>query len=136
MALLEVENITKSFGGVTAVNRVNFVLNEGEILGLIGPNGAGKSTLFNLISGVEKPDTGTIRFAGQDITGTASYHICQKGIARTFQLVRPFNRLSPLENVMVGNTFGSIPVRNMNKAREEAEKLLAFTGLVKKKVAM
>jgi branched-chain amino acid transport system ATP-binding protein len=136
MALLEVENLTKSFGGVTAVNRVNFVLNGGEILGLIGPNGAGKSTLFNLISGIEKPDIGTIKFAGSDITGLAPYRICQKGIARTFQLVKPFNQLSPLENVMVGSSYGSSPARSMNQARQAAEKLLALTGLAQKKVGM
>jgi branched-chain amino acid transport system ATP-binding protein len=135
MALLEVENISKSFGGVTAVNRVSFTLNAGEILGLIGPNGAGKSTLFNLISGVDKPDTGTIRFAGQNITGLAPYKICQKGIARTFQLVRPFGQISPLENVMIGSSYGSAPARNMAQAREEAEKLLVLTGLAQKRAA-
>jgi branched-chain amino acid transport system ATP-binding protein len=134
MALLELENISKSFGGVTAVNRVSFGFNQGEILGLIGPNGAGKSTLFNLISGIEKPDTGTIKFAGNNITGMAPHRVCQKGIARTFQLVKPFNQLSPLENVMVGCSYGSSPSRNMNQARLEAEKLLALTGLAHKKV--
>jgi branched-chain amino acid transport system ATP-binding protein len=136
MALLEVENISKSFGGVTAINQVNFVLNEGEILGLIGPNGAGKSTLFNLISGVDKADEGTIKFAGHNITGLAPYKICQKGIARTFQLVRPFNQLSPLENVMVGSSYGSSPARSITQAREEAEKMLALTGLTNKRVPM
>ena len=136
MALLEVENISKSFGGVAAINHVNFTLNEGEILGLIGPNGAGKSTLFNLISGVDKPDNGTIKFAGQNITGLAPYKICQKGIARTFQLVRPFNQLSPLENVMVGSSYGSSPARNITQAREEADKMLALMGLANKQVSM
>jgi branched-chain amino acid transport system ATP-binding protein len=134
MVLLEVENLSKSFGGVTAVQSVNFTLNEGEILGLIGPNGAGKSTLFNLISGVDKPDTGTIKFAGQDITAMAPYKICQKGIARTFQLVRPFNQLSPLENVMVGRSFGNVPARNMKQAQKEAEAILALIGLTNRRV--
>jgi branched-chain amino acid transport system ATP-binding protein len=134
MALLEVENLSKSFGGVSAVNRVSFILNEGEILGLIGPNGAGKSTLFNLISGVDKSDVGTIKFAGRDITGLAPYKICRKGIARTFQLVRPFSQLSPLENVMVGCSYGSVPARNMRQARREAERILEFTGLARKQV--
>ena len=115
MVLLEVENLSKSFGGVNAVNRVSFNLREGEILGLIGPNGAGKSTLFNLISGVDKPDGGTVKFEGQDITGVAPYKICHKGIARTFQLVRPFNQLSPLENVMVGSSYGRTPARSMTQ---------------------
>ena len=136
MALLEVENLSKSFGGVTAVQSVNFILNEGEILGLIGPNGAGKSTLFNLISGVDKPDTGTIKFAGQDITAMAPYKICQKGIARTFQLVRPFNQISPLENVMVGSSFGCTPARNMAQAQKEAESILTLTGLANRRVKM
>ncbi|HEX7474547.1 MAG TPA: ABC transporter ATP-binding protein [Dehalococcoidales bacterium] len=136
MVLLEVENLSKSFGGVNAVNRVSFNLREGEILGLIGPNGAGKSTLFNLISGVDKPDTGHVRFAGQDITAAAPYRICQKGIARTFQLVRPFNQLSPLENVMVGSSFGRTPARSMTQARREAESILALTGLANKRVNM
>ena len=127
MVLLEVENLSKSFGGVTAVQSLNFILNDGEILGLIGPNGAGKSTLFNLISGVDKPDTGTIKFASQDITSMAPYKICQKGIARTFQLVRPFNQISPLENVMVGRSFGCTPARNMAQAQKEAESILTLT---------
>jgi len=136
MPLLEVENVSKSFGGVTAISHVNFILKEGEILGLIGPNGAGKSTLFNMISGVDKPDRGTIRFAGHNITGLAPYKICQKGIARTFQLVRPFNQLSPLENVMVGSSYGSYPARSIRQAREEAEKMLALTGLADKQVTV
>ncbi|OGO24699.1 MAG: ABC transporter ATP-binding protein [Chloroflexi bacterium RBG_16_50_9] len=136
MALLEVENLSKSFGGVNAVNRVSFILNEGEILGLIGPNGAGKSTLFNLISGIDKPNNGTIKFAGQDITGIAPYKICQKGIARTFQLVRPFNQLSPLENVMVGSSYGANAARSMTQSRGEAERILSLTGLEHKRVRM
>jgi branched-chain amino acid transport system ATP-binding protein len=103
-------------------------------LGLIGPNGAGKSTLFNLISGIDKPDTGTIKFEGRNITGLAPYQICQRGIARTFQLVRPFNQLSPRDNVMVGRSYGSVPARNMAQAAEEAEIILTLTGLTDKKV--
>jgi len=134
MVLLEVDNLSKSFGGVTAVQSVNFLLNEGEILGLIGPNGAGKSTLFNLISGVDKPDTGTVKFAGQDITALAPHKICQRGIARTFQLVRPFSQISPLENVMVGRSFGCAPARNMAQAQIEAEAILTLTGLANRRV--
>jgi branched-chain amino acid transport system ATP-binding protein len=134
MSLLEVENLTKSFGGVMALSRVSFVLEQGEILGLIGPNGAGKSTLFNLISGVEKPDHGIVKFNSQNITAMAPYKICRIGIARTFQLVRPFNQLSPLDNVMVGRAYGSAPARSMAQAREEAEQILALTGLANKSV--
>jgi branched-chain amino acid transport system ATP-binding protein len=132
MVLLEVENLSKSFGGVMAVNRVNFTLKQGEILGLIGPNGAGKSTLFNLISGIDRPDSGTIKFDGENITCMAPNKVCHHGIARTFQLVRPFNRLSPLDNVMVGRCYGNTPARNIKQAREEAEKILALTGLAGK----
>lgn len=112
-----------------AVNNVDFILNEGEILALIGPNGAGKSTIFNLISGIDKPNTGTIKFDDQDITGIRPHKICRMGIARTFQLVRPFNQLSALENVMTGRLFGSSPTREMKKAREEAEQILELVGL-------
>jgi branched-chain amino acid transport system ATP-binding protein len=136
MALLEVENLSKSFGGVTAVSHVSFILTRGEILGLIGPNGAGKSTLFNLICGVDKPDSGTIKFESHNITAMEPYKICQKGIARTFQLVRPFNQLSPLDNVMVGRSYGSAPAGSMTQAREESERILALTGLADKRVKM
>jgi branched-chain amino acid transport system ATP-binding protein len=134
MPLLETEHISKHFGGVAAVDDVSLFLNEGEILGLIGPNGAGKSTLFNLISGVVKPDRGRIFFDGEDIIPCAPDEICRRGIARTFQLVRPFNQLSPLENVMVGRAFGASPSRNMREARTESEEVLALTGLGDKRV--
>ena len=134
MALLKVEDVSKSFGGLIAVNRVSFILNQGEILGLIGPNGAGKSTLFNLISGVDKPNGGRITFDGKEITATAPEEICQAGIARTFQLVRPFSQLSPLENVMVGRVFGSAPAQIMGQARLESEQILSLTGLASKRV--
>ena len=129
MALLELENLSKSFGGLLAINNLSFSINQGNIIGLMGPNGSGKTTLFNLITGLLKPDKGRIRFNNKDITGIPSYKICQIGIARTFQLVRPFNRLSPLKNVMVGRAYGSEPARNIKQARLEAEQILAFTGL-------
>lgn len=101
MPLLEVENLTKRFGGLTAVNAVSFDINEGEIIGLIGPNGAGKTTLFNLITGILKSDSGTVRFKGEDITGLEPHKIVNKGIARTFQVVRPFRHLPAIANVIV-----------------------------------
>lgn len=101
MPLLEVENLTKRFGGLTAVNKVSFHVDEGEIVGLIGPNGAGKTTLFNVISGVLKSDSGAVRFKGEDVTGLEPNKIVNKGIARTFQVVRPFRHLPALANVMV-----------------------------------
>jgi branched-chain amino acid transport system ATP-binding protein len=99
--ILEVKNLTKKFGGLTAVNDVNFEIRRGEILGLIGPNGAGKTTIFNLISGFEKPNSGTIRFDGVDITGLKPFKIVNLGIARTFQLVKSFRYLSLLDNISV-----------------------------------
>jgi len=134
MKLLEVENVSKAFGGVLAINRVSFGLNQGEVLGLIGPNGAGKSTLFNIITGIFKPDAGRIRFNNRDITGIAPYKICQSGIARTFQLVKPFSRLTSLENVMVGRAYGSQPARNIKQSRIESEQILVLTGLGNKQV--
>jgi branched-chain amino acid transport system ATP-binding protein len=101
MHLLEVENLTKSFGGLTAVNNLNFHIDENEIVGIIGPNGAGKTTLFHLISGFLKPDSGTMKFKGENIVGLAPPKIVNKGIARTFQVVRPFRHLPVIANVMV-----------------------------------
>jgi len=100
--ILEVKNLTKKFGGLTAVNDMNFEVHRGEILGLIGPNGAGKTTLFQLISGFEKPNSGSVRFNGVDITGKKPYQIVNLGMARTFQLVRSFRYMSLLDNISVG----------------------------------
>ena len=133
MPFLEVSNLAKFFGGVKAVDDVSLTLAEGEILGLIGPNGAGKSTLFDLLSGMAKPDRGRITFVGDDITACAPDEICRRGIARTFQLVRPFNQLSPLENVMVGRIYGRIASKSMKEARRESEEVLALTGLAGKR---
>ena len=129
MLILEVENLSKSFGGVQALRKVEFVLNEGEILGLIGPNGSGKTTLFNLIAGLMKSDEGKIRFKDRDITNVKSYRVCQSGIARTFQIVRPFAHLTTLQNVMVGRAYGGNPVRNMHQAKRESEEILKYIGL-------
>src|SRR5437870_11770131 len=105
MPLLEVERLSKGFGGVRAVHDVSFTLDQGELLGVMGPNGSGKTTLFNLIAGALRPDTGRIRFQGHDVTGLAPHRICARGIARTFQLVKPFAGLSALENVLVVRLF-------------------------------
>jgi len=106
VALLEVERLTKGFGGVLAVNDVGFTLEAGELLGIMGPNGSGKTTLFNLIAGALRPDRGCIRFAGRDIAGLLPHRVCARGIARTFQLVRPFAGLTALDNVRVGCLYG------------------------------
>ena len=102
MALLEVRGLGKRFGGVEAVRAMDFDLAEGELLGLIGPNGAGKTTVFNLLSGFLTPDSGTIRLRGRSLVRLKPHAICQLGLARTFQIVRPFPRMSVLQNVTVG----------------------------------
>jgi len=133
MSLLEFRNVTKTFGGLKAVSNVSFAMEHNEIIGLIGPNGAGKSTLFNLVSGMMKPDSGKILFNDLDITCLAPYKICRRGIARTFQLVRTFNRLTTLENVMAGRAYGCMPAENIKLARLEAEQILEITGLSNKR---
>jgi branched-chain amino acid transport system ATP-binding protein len=128
--ILEGKSLTKSFGGLTAVRDVDFNLKAGEIVGLIGPNGAGKTTLFNLISGVFPSDTGSLRFNGREIQGLRSYEICRLGIARTFQIVRPFLKMNCLENVLVGIVGrGEKGARKKEEKRNEARKLLKFIGL-------
>jgi branched-chain amino acid transport system ATP-binding protein len=128
MPLLEVERVSKAFGGVRAVHDVSFTLEEGELLGIMGPNGSGKTTLFNLITGTFDPDAGRIRLRGRDIAGLAPHRICAQGIARTFQLVRPFSGLSALENVLVGRLYGRART-TAAEAVVEAERLLALVGL-------
>jgi branched-chain amino acid transport system ATP-binding protein len=126
MALLEIRNATKSFGGLVALHQVDLALEQGEILGLIGPNGAGKTTLFNLVAGVYRPDKGQILFRGEDITYLQPHQICQRGVTRTFQLVKPFANLTVLDNVMVG-AFNRTSSRV--EARRRAQEVLAFVGL-------
>ena len=104
--MLEVDGLTKRFGGFTAVSEVSFKLAKGEILGLIGPNGSGKSTTFNLIAGLYEPSGGSVRFLGEEIGGLAPAAICHRGIARTFQIPRPFRKLSLLENVALAAFYG------------------------------
>lgn len=101
MILLEIKKLNKSFGGLSAVLDFDFYLKPKELVGLIGPNGAGKTTVFNLITGVYKPDSGSIIFNGREIAGLAPYNICARGIARTFQNIRLFNDLTVLDNVKI-----------------------------------
>jgi branched-chain amino acid transport system ATP-binding protein len=105
--LLEIESITKKFGGLTALDGVNLSVEQGEIVGVIGPNGAGKSTLLNVIAGVHKPTSGMVRFGGQTLSGLTPDKICHMGVARTFQIPHPFNRMTAFENVLVAASFGS-----------------------------
>jgi branched-chain amino acid transport system ATP-binding protein len=131
VALLEVEKVSKAFGGLRAVNEVSLSLDAGELLGIMGPNGSGKTTLFNLITGALPPDSGRIRLDGQEVGGLAPHRVCSRGIARTFQLVRPFAGLTALENVLVGRLYGRTRGAG-GAARAEAERLLARVGLGEK----
>ena len=126
MPLLEVRNISKSFGGLQAVKSLSFAVEPGEILGLIGPNGAGKTTAFNMIAGYFPPDTGEVRFKGDNIAGLRAWDISHRKIARTFQLSKPFGDLTVLENVMVG---GFHHQGSRARARRKAEEVLAFVGM-------
>jgi branched-chain amino acid transport system ATP-binding protein len=124
--LLEVERLSRRFGGLLAVSEVSFAVAQGEVVGLIGPNGAGKTTLFNVVAGALRPSAGTVRFAGRDITDESPHRICRQGLCRTFQLVRPFGGLSVLDNVVIG-AFARAAQRRT--AYEEAEKIVEATGL-------
>ena len=104
--ILQVDKVTKCFGGLQALTDITFDLPEGQVLGLIGPNGAGKTTLFNAINGVYPPESGRVIFRGKDITGLPPYEVARSGMARTHQVVRPLNELTVRENVMVGACFG------------------------------
>ncbi len=126
--MLVVEGLIKRFGGFTAVSNVSFEVGQGEILGLIGPNGSGKSTIFNLLSGTLAPSAGSIRFDGREISGMAPHHIINSGIGRTFQIPRPFHRLSLFENVALAGYFGQ-GRHSEAKANEAAERALALVGL-------
>lgn len=128
MALLELEKVSKAFGGVRAVREVSLSVQEGELLGVMGPNGSGKTTLFNLITGTLTPDAGRILLRGEEITHLSPHRTCAKGIARTFQLVRPFLGLSAIENVLVGGLYGRRRI-GAGGAWAEGERLLEFVGL-------
>jgi ABC-type branched-subunit amino acid transport system ATPase component len=128
VALLEVERVSKSFGGVRAVSNVSLTLEPGELVGVMGPNGSGKTTLLNLVAGALRPDRGRIRLDGLDIGGLPPHRVCASGIARTFQLVRPFGGLSALDNVMVARLYGRAR-GPASGAAPEAESLLRLVGL-------
>jgi branched-chain amino acid transport system ATP-binding protein len=134
MTILEIENLSKDFGGLRALADVSFALEQGSILGLIGPNGSGKTTMFNVITGFLKPTSGRVIFDGEDITGHAPYQACKAGIARTFQLNKPFGNMTVLENVMAALLNGREPARSMKQARAESEAILALTGLEEKRL--
>jgi branched-chain amino acid transport system ATP-binding protein len=127
-ALLAIENLTKRFGGVVAIDQLSFTLEAGEILGLIGPNGAGKSTLFNLINGVFAADAGRVVFNSLDITGEPPYRIARLGLARTHQIVQPLANMTVLENCTVGACFGRENL-SMARARVAARESAELVGL-------
>ena len=127
--ILQVQDLTKRFGGLQALSDITFDLAEGQILGLIGPNGAGKTTLFNVINGVYAPERGRVTFRGEDITGLPSYEVAQRGLARTHQVVRPLNDLSVRENVMVGACYGR-EKHSLKEARRVADEALTQVGLI------
>jgi branched-chain amino acid transport system ATP-binding protein len=132
MRILTVEQLCKAFGGLKAINNLDFYVDEGEIIGLIGPNGSGKTTTLNLITGFLKPDTGKIIFRDDDIAGFPRYRVCQQGIARTFQLIKPFLNFSALQNVMVGRVYGQEHSKSIKLAKVEAREILDRVGLLEK----
>ena len=130
--MLKGTNITKKFGGLTALSKVNFEVNQGEIVGLIGPNGSGKTTLFNVISGLYSPDSGKILYMGRRISGLPPYRIARLGIGRTFQIVRPLMDLNLIQNVAIAVLYGREDTNVPKLARARAEEILEFTDLANK----
>ena len=124
-----VTGLRKAFGGLQALDGVDLTVGEREIVGLIGPNGSGKTTFFNVLTGYYRPDAGSIRLGGVELAGCRPVDACRRGIARTFQLVRPFGQMTARENVMVGRAYGAAPAPNLTQAGAEADDLLGFVGL-------
>jgi branched-chain amino acid transport system ATP-binding protein len=130
MSLLKLENVTKRFGGLVAVDKVSLEIDEGELIGIVGPNGSGKTTLFNVISGVFPPEEGTIIFDGQDITAFPPYKRAPLGLGRTFQISRPFASASVRENVAIGAMFGTLADRvTVDASLEIADRYIDMVGL-------
>ena len=136
MSYLKVEGLSKFFGGLRAVYDVSFEIERGETLGLIGPNGSGKTTTMNLVTGFLKPTAGTIVFKGENIAGLPRHQVCRRGVARTFQIVKPFLEFTAMENVMVGRIYGQEPAKNKKVAAEEAKEYLEIVGLLDKADAL
>ncbi|HTU00749.1 MAG TPA: ATP-binding cassette domain-containing protein, partial [Candidatus Sulfotelmatobacter sp.] len=133
MALLEIREVRKTFGGLIALDGMTVVVDEGRIYGLIGPNGAGKTTLFNIASGFYKPDAGDVLFAGERVTDLESHERCTKGLARTFQIPKMFPEMSVVDNVLVGALSRT---KAVTAARREAEEIVAFLGMAGKQDAL
>jgi branched-chain amino acid transport system ATP-binding protein len=128
--LIEAENLTIKFGGLTALREVSFHIDPGEILGLIGPNGAGKTTLFNVVAGVFRTESGKIRFNAEEITGLRPFELSLKGIARTFQITKPFLNITVFENMMVGALSKE---KKLDAGEKTSLEVLEFVGLTPKK---
>jgi len=126
MSLLEIRGVSKQFGGLTALSNVSYAVNQGEILGLIGPNGAGKTTLFNVVNGFYPPTKGKVFFKGEEISHLKPHQICDFGMGRTFQVVRPLRRMTVLDNVMASSFLRA---KNKGEAEDRALEALRFTGL-------
>jgi branched-chain amino acid transport system ATP-binding protein len=131
--LLKCIEVSKTFGGLQAVKKVDLTVNEGEIAGLVGPNGSGKSTLLNLISGVYKPDSGKILFNGEEISKMPPYAVCARGITKTSQTVQSFPDMTTLENVLTGVLFARKLQKEKVNASDRARELLEFVGIAKEK---
>ena len=130
MTLLKLENVTKRFGGLMAVNNVNLEIHPGELIGIVGPNGSGKTTLFNVISGVYPPEQGRVIFDGKDITRLPAYKRAPLGLGRTFQIPRPFSSASVKENVAIGAMFGTLSGQvSVDDSLEIADRYIGLVGL-------
>ena len=127
-AILELEGVSRSFGGIRAVDGVSLTLREGEVVGLIGPNGAGKTTLVNVITGVHRATSGTVRFLGEDVTAQRPFEAARRGLCRTFQIVQPFPEMTVLDNVAAGAMFGG-GAEGVAEGRDAAREHLEFVGL-------
>jgi branched-chain amino acid transport system ATP-binding protein len=134
--MLKGTKITKRFGGLLALSDVDFEVRQGDIIGLIGPNGSGKTTLFNLISGLFKPDSGMIFLKGELISGLTPHRIAQKGIGRTFQIVRPLMSMSLIHNVAIAVMYGREEINSPDPAMKRAAEILEFTGLGEKGLSL
>lgn len=130
--MLKVTGLSKDFGGVRALDDVSFEVHEGEVVGLIGPNGSGKSTAFNVITGFLPATSGSVHFLGEDITDLPAHQVARRGMARTFQLVRPFLHLSTLDNVIAGCFFGKSQMNSHGQAKSRAMEILEQVGLAEK----
>ena len=128
MALLQLSDLSRQFGGLNALRNINLTIEPGELVGLIGPNGAGKTTLINVITGVHPASSGTVVFAGEDLTRSKPYQVARRGIARTFQIVQPFPAMSVVDNVAAG-AMAAGGASSVRSARDQAVKQLEFVGL-------